>query len=311
MIECDTSGILKIISLFKDVLNLIKVIVPIFLIIMCMIEITKMIVGDVDKYSENKKKIFSKFLAACTVFLVPTFVNMLMNNLGEVNIKSTNCWKNANKEYIRKLEAEEKKLKEEILFAENEERQKTYEQKRKESLELRKKVEASASINSGEVGEVSGIPRNQRMKKLFPAGTPSSKRQMEPYLTKVKVTTVNSSGQKKERSLTVHKYLANEVKAVFDELLSINFPIKDAYGYSWRSMASGTGSRSHHSYGVAIDINASSNAASYTGGTYKPGIDPYAVTPEVVKIWKKHGFYWGGDWSGRYFDPMHFTYTNH
>lgn len=311
MFECNSSGILKIVYALKEVLNIIKIAVPIILIIMCMIEITKMVAGDVDKQAENKKKLLNKILAACAVFLVPTILNMLMNYLGIMDIKSTNCWKNANKEYISNLEAEEKRIQEEIIFAENEERQKTYEQKKKESLELRKKVEASASISAGAVGEVAGIPLNQRMNKLFPAGVPNTKSQMQAYLTTVKVTTIDKNGHTKDRNITVHKYLADEVKAVFDELLKIKFPIKDAYGYSWRSMASGTGSRSHHSYGVAIDINASSNAASYTGGTYRPGTDPYAVTTEVVNIWKKHGFYWGGDWSGHYFDPMHFTYTNH
>ena len=47
-----------------------------------------------------------------------------------------------------------------------------------------------------------------------------------------------------------------------------------------------------------------------TEGKYQPGVDPYSVTPEVVAIWKKHGFFWGGDWKSSK-DYMHFTYTNH
>ena len=311
MFECNSSGILKIINILKDIINIIKIAVPIILIILCMLELTKMVVGDVENQAGNKKKIFSKVLAACVVFLVPTLVNMLINYLSGVDIKSTNCWKNANKEYIEKLEAEEKKLEEEVLFTENTEREKTYEQRKQESLEIRKKIKASSSISTGAVGEIGGIPLNQRMNKLFPAGVPSTIAQMQPYLTTIKVNTVDKNGNEKERSLTVHKYIADEVKAVFDELLALKFPINYLSGYTWRVMASNSNSRSHHSYGVAIDINASSNAATYTSGTYKPGIDPYAVTPEIVNIWKKHGFYWGGDWTGRDFDPMHFTYTNH
>lgn len=295
----------------KNILNIIKIFVPVLLIIACMIEITKIIAGDVEKQAENKKKIINKILAAIVVFLVPTFVNMIMNYLAGTDIESTSCWKNANQEYITKLKAQEEEIAKDILVAEETEREKTYEQKKKESLELRKKIQASSSIGSASVGEVAGIPLNQRMNKLFPAGVPTTKQQMEAYLTTIEVTTIDKSGSTKTRKLTVHKYLANEVKAIFDELLKIKFPISDAYSYSWRNMASGTGSKSHHSYGVAIDINASSNAASYTGGSYRPGKDPYSVTSEVVNIWKKHGFYWGGDWSGYYFDPMHFTYTNH
>ena len=38
---------------------------------------------------------------------------------------------------------------------------------------------------------------------------------------------------------------------------------------------------------------------------------PYYNNPQVVAIFKAHGFYWGGDWSPSFYDPMHFTYTNH
>ena len=37
-------------------------------------------------------------------------------------------------------------------------------------------------------------------------------------------------------------------------------------------------------------------------------LDKFYNNEKVVAIWKKHGFYWGGDWSNRT-DPMHFTYT--
>ena len=66
---------------------------------------------------------------------------------------------------------------------------------------------------------------------------------------------------------------------------------------------------SHHSYGVAFDINAAANGATYTGGVNPSS--PYYINQKIVSIWKSHGFYWGGDWKGYYNDPMHFTWTNH
>ena len=51
---------------------------------------------------------------------------------------------------------------------------------------------------------------------------------------------------------------------------------------------------SHHSWGIAIDINVSKN----------PYGKPPNQHPEVVKIFKKHGFEWGGDWNLS--DGMHF-----
>lgn len=41
---------------------------------------------------------------------------------------------------------------------------------------------------------------------------------------------------------------------------------------------------------------------------YRPGADPLSIPDNVVAIWKKHGFYWGGDWKSAK-DYMHFTFT--
>ena len=160
-------------------------------------------------------------------------------------------------------------------------------------------------------GEAVQVPLNDRMKWLFPNGIPKNESEMKAYLTQVTVPITDVNGNVSNKSLTVHKKLANEVLAIYQEMASIKFPVKsDTYGYTWRYMASGTGSLSHHSYGVAIDINPDDNPAAYWG--YKPNPNsPYYINDTVVSIWKRHGFYWGGDWSPSYYDPMHFSYTNH
>ena len=171
----------------------------------------------------------------------------------------------------------------------------------------------SGSSDSITAGEAAGIPLEQRMSWLFPNGVPSSESEMQQYLTNIEVPITNESGSRSTLSLTVHKKLATEVKLLFDDMMKVNnFRIKpDTYFYEWRLMASGTGHMSHHSYGVAIDINPDDNPATYTGGSYNPGGNYFSITDEIVQIWKKHGFYWGGDWNGYYKDYMHFTYTNH
>lgn len=163
------------------------------------------------------------------------------------------------------------------------------------------------------VGEAAKIPLDERMNWLFPNGVPESESEMQSYLTNIEVPIINESGNQSTLTLTVHKKLAKEIEAIFTEMTKVkNFKIKpDTYGYEWRTMASGTGSMSHHSYGSAIDINPDDNPAAYTEGNYNPGGNPYSVTDEIVKIWKDHGFYWGGDWSSSYVDYMHFTYANH
>ena len=49
-----------------------------------------------------------------------------------------------------------------------------------------------------------------------------------------------------------------------------------------------------HTWGIAIDMDASTNYRGITG----------TMDPEVVAVFKRWGFRWGGDW--QYTDPMHF-----
>lgn len=145
-----------------------------------------------------------------------------------------------------------------------------------------------------------------RLAELFPSGVPTSAVAMEPYLTTISVpSTIHGT-----IPIRCHKQLAPIIQQCFQEMAAAGFPVKDAACYTWRSMASGTGHQSHHSYGVAIDINAGDNPAAYWGYSPNPS-SPYYINQQIVNIWKSHGFFWGGDWSPSYRDPMHFTWTNH
>ena len=132
------------------------------------------------------------------------------------------------------------------------------------------------------------------MQYLFPSGTPTTQSAMSAYLTNISVPACDKNGNVRTIQITCHKTIANEVKACFEEMASTKFPIKDAYCYGWREMASGTGHLSHHSYGVCIDINANENPPSYWDTKPDPS-NPYYINQNIVQIWKKHGFYWGGD----------------
>ena len=54
------------------------------------------------------------------------------------------------------------------------------------------------------------------------------------------------------------------------------------------------GSISLHTWGIAIDLDAATNYRGIRG----------TMDPQVVEIFKRWGFRWGGDW--KYTDPMHF-----
>lgn len=161
-------------------------------------------------------------------------------------------------------------------------------------------------------GEAGTVAPEERLNWLFPSGVPKSAAEMQPYLTVITVPIIDTKGTADTMQLTVHRSLASTIKQIFEEMKKIKFPVRksDTAGYVWRQMAS-SASISHHSYGCVIDLNWQSNPmVGVTSGSYLPGVDRYSVTPQVVQIWKKHGFYWGGDWS-KSKDYMHFTYTNH
>lgn len=156
------------------------------------------------------------------------------------------------------------------------------------------------------------VPKSKRMSFLFPKGTPKKKSVMEKYLVTITVPIQDVDGNSSVLSLRVHKALADDFQNAFQEMYDIGFPVRaeDTDTYNWRTMASGK-SRSHHSYGCVVDINWDSNPMrGVTDGAYRPGVDPYSITAAVVGIWKKYGFYWGGNWTGTK-DYMHFSYTNH
>lgn len=77
--------------------------------------------------------------------------------------------------------------------------------------------------------------------------------------------------------------------------------------FSWRPIA-GTSRLSPHSWGIAIDLNPRHGA--YWRDRKKTGLEVEAMRnsypQEIVELFEKHGFIWGGKWS--HFDLMHFEY---
>lgn len=82
---------------------------------------------------------------------------------------------------------------------------------------------------------------------------------------------------------------------------------------------------SNHSYGVALDINAEHNGLYINctqfgpgcqlsrGGPWQPGRDPYSLQKDgqIVKMFKRTGFKWGGEIKGQQKDFMHFSLTGY
>ena len=109
------------------------------------------------------------------------------------------------------------------------------------------------------------------------------------------VTTINRVNEKLGA-------VSRELEALPDRFAQ--FLVPAAGGYACRSIE-GTKIRSAHSYGAAIDINA--RLGDYWRWQSKARLGYRNKIPEeIVQIFEKHGFIWGGKWY--HFDTMHFEY---
>jgi len=140
------------------------------------------------------------------------------------------------------------------------------------------------------------------------------------------------NGKDKIGEMIVHKDIAYDVLYIMEELYNVGYPIRtmrlisDFGGNDWLSIeadntsafncrrATGSKKWSNHAYGKAIDINPIENPYISRNGhishkasqKYRMRVHYGYLTPEdkalllpndiAVKIFKKYGFRWGGDW---------------
>lgn len=138
-----------------------------------------------------------------------------------------------------------------------------------------------------------GETKGEVSKKLRPVKWPFQKRNVF-----LRATTVNAVDKKLE---AVVKELEKLDKSYWKYLAN------PGGSFNWRYIA-GTEILSFHSFGAAFDINA--QKANYWKWS-KPGADGLYkyrnnVPIEIVQIFEKHGFIWGGQWY--HYDTMHFEY---
>jgi hypothetical protein len=142
--------------------------------------------------------------------------------------------------------------------------------------------------------------------------------------------------------LVVNQDVAAPLASVFRRLYELRFPIRhmridDMYGPSGSRPAdgdvsgsfecreavpspcvggTGSGSWSNHAYGHAIDLNPRENPYVGCGRTRdgrgarfldRSRLRKGMVTPAVVRAFRSIGWGWGGDWTGRTKDYMHFS----
>lgn len=95
----------------------------------------------------------------------------------------------------------------------------------------------------------------------------------------------------------VHRKLTTSLGVVFKEIFEKgDWPLLKTFdgGYAWRAKR-GAKKLSTHCWGIALDFNADTNQLGEKGD----------MPPEIVQVFLKHGWEWGGHWLQRP-DPMHF-----
>ncbi|MCK5029523.1 MAG: M15 family metallopeptidase [Bacteroidales bacterium] len=115
--------------------------------------------------------------------------------------------------------------------------------------------------------------------------------------TKLQVTTINEVHTKLQN-------ISNELETLPEELKK--YVLKPAGTFKWR-VISGTNRLSAHSFGIAIDINVNySHYWKWDVDTNKKFKYQNKIPLQIVNIFEKHGFIWGGKWY--HYDTMHFEY---
>ncbi len=142
-----------------------------------------------------------------------------------------------------------------------------------------------------------------------------------PYLSDAEYKSIYGSSQAEiESKLVTTSFMGRSVqfhtKAVaalscVQQEIKVNCPNLNNYDF-WRDSSGGTynyryntndpSRLSLHAYGIAIDINPSSNPNTNDGVCHSD------IPSCVVDAFKKYGFFWGCDYSGSIRDAMHFEW---
>lgn len=123
------------------------------------------------------------------------------------------------------------------------------------------------------------------------------------------VTACNPSEMKKisflGQQVQVNKAIVADLQAINTQWANStdpkirNYRINTIYGYVCKHVKNQPGKVSAHSFGLALDINPSTNPFSYTRCISN-------MPPAFVQMFTSRGFGWGGNWNSLK-DPMHFS----
>lgn len=107
--------------------------------------------------------------------------------------------------------------------------------------------------------------------------------------------------QLKIKHISCHKFVAENLKGVLNEIVTRGLADSlVSFDGCWclRYIRGSSSVLSIHSWGLAVDFNAKTNALGTVGD----------MDPKIVQVFEQAGWYWGGNFTRK--DPMHFQWTS-
>ena len=114
------------------------------------------------------------------------------------------------------------------------------------------------------------------------------------------------------KSIQVNKVIVAPLKKAEEEINSagINYHVNEAGGFAWRANVNNPSKLSAHSFGLAVDINPSTNPNGErpsNSGDRDPNACKHDIPDNFAKIMEYNGFFWGAKYRS-ICDAMHFQY---
>lgn len=107
---CSDIGVLQIFLIIKRIINIVKIVIPIGLIVMVMLDFAKASMSGEKGGKEATSKAIKRVAAAVIIFFLPYVINLIIetiddslqrrDNYSEYKIYATSCWTNANEQTI-------------------------------------------------------------------------------------------------------------------------------------------------------------------------------------------------------------------
>ena len=93
---CSDAGIALFLHVFKSAMDIIHIIVPIVLIVMCSIDLAKMVISPDDQNKAKSKGLINKVIAAVVVFLIPILFDFIISIIPKEILPNSfdipSCW---------------------------------------------------------------------------------------------------------------------------------------------------------------------------------------------------------------------------